>query len=97
MPSLGQKISKIPLVNLKTFTIESSLKSFMRELLGGVDSSLGAGSQQTQKLNQFPPMHYASDFHETLQGRSAGEYLKIHRMGFLTSTVKVKIWQIFII
>ena len=43
------------------------------------DSSFGAWSQQNQKTSQFPAVK--SDFHETLEGRSADKYLQIHTRG----------------
>ena len=45
-------------------------------LPGGVDSILGARSQQAQKLNLTSGV--TSDSQETLQGRSAGKYLQVY-------------------
>ena len=46
----------------------------------GVESILGEWSQQTQKLNQLPPPpSVTSNLYETLQVRSAGNYLQVCR------------------
>ena len=47
------------------------LEKFHLTLLGGVSSILETGTKQTEKLNQLHLVR--SDFHETLQGNSAGE------------------------
>ena len=72
IPLLSQQISNIPSTDLKIFTSRSLLQGFDCFVSLGVDLILKIGTQQTQTLNQLPLV--LSNFHETLQGRSAGEY-----------------------
>ena len=58
----------------------SSLQSFMiheNSTKGGMEGEANSISKSTYslhlKLNQLPPV--SPDFHQTLQGESAGEYL----------------------
>ena len=69
-------------MDLKAFTSRFSLQIFMKisTLPVSVDSVLGAGSQQSQKLNQLPRVTW--NFRDTVQEKSAGEHLQIHRRDF---------------
>ena len=49
-------------------------------LPGEVDSIFKSADSLPQKLNQHPPIR--SDFHETLLGVSAGDYIQVYRKFF---------------
>ena len=68
----------------KIFSSRSSLLAFIKiRRSGGVDSIFESADSLPLTLNQLPPVR--SDFHETLQGVSAGECLQAFRDFFSIS------------